>query len=880
MKYFFGILFLVLVVPTFSQLLIFDQNFDGSVAPKNLLVGLTEEKEGKVENGIYLFKSFSDNITPFSTELLNIGDLDSSNYTIEVKIRLKEGREKDEFGLVFNANDENDDYYLFAVSDHGIYRIVSCKDGEYNLPKVWSKTKHWNTGGWNTLKIERKNYIARYYLNDRNVFNDFYFNPKGYNCGFFLNEKNQEMEVGYLKFWKSKKTINLIESPLVDVKKTVLSELNSRTDELSPVISSDGNSLYFIREGHPNHVGIKKNQDIWHSKYINDKWEVPELLGKPLNNDESNAVISISQDNSSMYIANLYGSDGEYKGFGMSVTERKLDGWSIPKQVIIQGLNNRNPYVSYFVSNDKQILLTALETNSSKGELDLYVSKLISDGSYSEPENLGAIVNTFANDFKPFLAADNKTLYYISEGLPGYGREDVWVTKRLDDTWLNWSEPKNLGSSINSSNSETAFVLTAKGDEAYMISYEKLEGSQGAGDIVKVQLSKSAQPDPVVLVYGKVLNKKTNEPIAANIEYFGLKDDKNYGNATSNAETGEYKIILPRGVNYGFKSGADGFISVPENLGSTINTFADDFKPFLAADNTTLYYISEGLPGYGREDVWVTKRLDDTWLNWSEPKNLGSSINSSNSETAFVLTAKGDEAYMVTYEGLEGYEGGSDIVKIELSKSVQPDPVVLVYGEVLNKKTNEPIAASIEYFGLKDDKNYGNATSNAETGEYKIILPRGVNYGFKSSTKGFISVSENLDLTELKEYKEIEKNLYLVPVEIGQTIRLNNIFFDTGLAILREESENELENLKKLLSDNGKMTIEVSGHTDNVGNDANNMKLSSDRAQAVVQWLLDKGINTSRLTSKGYGETKPVGSNSTEEGKQLNRRVEFTIITQ
>jgi outer membrane protein OmpA-like peptidoglycan-associated protein len=135
-------------------------------------------------------------------------------------------------------------------------------------------------------------------------------------------------------------------------------------------------------------------------------------------------------------------------------------------------------------------------------------------------------------------------------------------------------------------------------------------------------------------------------------------------------------------------------------------------------------------------------------------------------------------------------------------------------------------------------------------------------------------------LTELKEYKEIEKNLYLVPVEIGQTIRLNNIFFDTGLAILREESENELENLKKLLSDNGKMTIEVSGHTDNVGNDANNMKLSSDRAQAVVQWLLDKGIDTSRLTSKGYGETKPVGSNATEEGKQLNRRVEFTIITQ
>jgi outer membrane protein OmpA-like peptidoglycan-associated protein len=314
-------------------------------------------------------------------------------------------------------------------------------------------------------------------------------------------------------------------------------------------------------------------------------------------------------------------------------------------------------------------------------------------------------------------------------------------------------------------------------------------------------------------------------------------------------------------------------------LGDKINTFADDFNPFLASDNKTLYYITSGKEGYGREDVWTTKRLDDTWLNWSEPKNLGPAINSSGREFAFSLTAKGDEAYMVSYEKtLSGYKGLGDIVKVRLSESAKPDPVVLVYGKVLNKKTNEPVQAKIEYFGLTDGKNYGNASTDPATGGYKIILPQGVNYGFKSSADVFISVSENLDLTNLKEYKEIEKNLYLVPVEVGQVIRLNNIFFDTGLATLRPESEAELKNLKKLLDENSNMSIEISGHTDNVGNDANNMKLSSDRAQAVVQWLLSNGIDASRLTSKGYGETKPVADNNTEEGKQLNRRVEFTIV--
>jgi outer membrane protein OmpA-like peptidoglycan-associated protein len=702
MKKYFLLLFLVIASPLLSQKLIYDQNFDGTLAPKNLTLDERDDKEGEIDDGFYTFKYVSGDNTKFSIEVLDIKDLATSNYTIETKIKYEDGTEDMPFGLVINSNNDADDFYMFSISNNGYFRVQSYYDDEYHDQVGWTKSDAVDEDGWNVLRVERTNYIARYYINGVNVYNDDYFIPNGYWCGFFLTEEGQEIRADYLKFWESEKTIDLIDNPLVDVEKVVLTELNSEFDELAPRMAPDGKTIFFTRDDHPEHFGASNNQDIWFSEMKDGKWGKPKIMPKPINNGGSNSLITITPDYNTVYLSNLYDSDGEPDGSGMSISKRNSMGWEVPTEVKIDNFNNSNQYVSYFMSQDKKILFTAIQTEDSRGGMDLYVSKLEDDGSYTEPVNLGDKINTFADDFNPFLAADNTTLYYITSGLPGYGREDVWVTKRLDDTWLNWSKPKNLGSGINTNGREFAFTLTAKGDEAYMVSYEKLEGSKGAGDLIKVQLSKSAQPDPVVLVFGKVLNKKTNQPIAANIEYFGLKDDKNYGSATSNPETGEYKIILPRGVNY----------------------------------------------------------------------------------------------------------------------------------------------------------------------------------GFKSSAEGFISVSENLDLTSLKEYKEIEKNLYLVPVEIGQTIRLNNIFFDTGLAVLREESENELENLKKLLTDNSKMTIEVSGHTDNVGNDASNLKLSSDRAQAVVQWLLDHGINTSRLTSKGYGETKPIGVNTTEEGKQLNRRVEFTIITQ
>lgn len=204
--------------------------------------------------------------------------------------------------------------------------------------------------------------------------------------------------------------------------------------------------------------------------------------------------------------------------------------------------------------------------------------------------------------------------------------------------------------------------------------------------------------------------------------------------------------------------------------------------------------------------------------------------------------------------------------------------MILITGKVFNAKTKEPLGAVIEYENLADGKNVGVAQSNPQTGEYKIVLPYGKNYGFMAYAEKHISVSDNLDLSTVAEYKEVTRDLYLVPIEVGSTIRLNNIFFDVAKATLRAESYPELDRLAGLMTQNGKMQIELSGHTDNVGSDDANLKLSADRAKSVTDYLVSLGITAERIVAKGYGETKPLTTNDTDEGRQLNRRVEFTIL--
>jgi len=322
----------------------------------------------------------------------------------------------------------------------------------------------------------------------------------------------------------------------------------------------------------------------------------------------------------------------------------------------------------------------------------------------------------------------------------------------------------------------------------------------------------------------------------------------------------------------------DGSWSEPKTIGKKIDLpDYDEMTPYLASDGETLYFSSNRPGGLGDNDIWMTKRLDKTWQKWSEPVNLGSPINTPDWDAFFTLDAGGEYAYLTS--GLNSY-GESDIVRVKLLEKEKPNPVVLVSGNVYNKKTNQPLSAALIYETLPDGVEAGNGISNATDGSFKIVLPFDKNYMIRATADKFFAQSENLNLDSLVKvgYKEIHKDLYLVPIEIGQVIRLNNVFFDFDKWDLRPESSVELDRVVKLMMENPGIEIEMSAHTDSYGSDEYNFKLSDDRARSCTEYILSKGIATTRIKSQGYGETKPVAPNDTPENRQMNRRVEFTIL--
>ncbi|MES2589592.1 MAG: OmpA family protein [Bacteroidota bacterium] len=312
-----------------------------------------------------------------------------------------------------------------------------------------------------------------------------------------------------------------------------------------------------------------------------------------------------------------------------------------------------------------------------------------------------------------------------------------------------------------------------------------------------------------------------------------------------------------------------------------------DFAPFVAADNESLYFTSDKRGGYGKEDIFVTKRLDDTWLNWSEPENIGPKFNSKKGEQCFSVSPSGKYAFMDVYT----LKTSEDIVRIPLFDTketkkdeivpevVKPNPVIIVEGVVRDAETMKTLGASLEYINLENKYVEGIARSSVVDGAYKVILPYGSNYSIGAKLQGYYSEDVNLDLSTVGEFTTIKRDILLRPIKADAIIRLNNIFFETGKAVLLPTSQNELDRLITILKENPVMVIEIRGHTDNDGGTEFNQTLSQNRAKSVVEYLISKGIDTKRLSSKGFGEKAPTSTNDTKEGKALNRRVEFKIIS-
>lgn len=479
--------------------------------------------------------------------------------------------------------------------------------------------------------------------------------------------------------------------------------VNSRYDELAPVLSPDGKTIYFCREGHPDNVGVRTivdgasalrdDQDIWVSrKKADGTWSEAEHIAAPFNSRTYDFPVGTSADGNTLYIGNVYSKDGKVSP-GVSKTRYSRGKWSFPEPLRIQNFYNEANLVNYSLSADERTLILNLQRKDTVGKMDLYVSFLQPDDTWSEPMNLGNEINSAFMEVTPFLASDNKTLYFASNRPGGVGQFDMYMSRRQDNTWTHWTNPINLGPKINTTGNDINYVI---------------------------------------------------------------------------ATTGDYAI------------------------------FASD------------------TPGRGK-----------------------------------------------------------DLYRISLPEEVRPEKSAVVFGRVRNAD-GEPIQSRVVFERLSDGAMLAR-TETTEDGEFKINLPIGEEYGIHAESGGYLPQSTTIDLKE-GPTQEKPVDLTLLQLKAGAKMPINNLFFKKGSYTLSRESNAELNRLTKLLKNYPGLKIEIGGHTDNTGSEKANMDLSKNRARAVMDYLIEKGMPRQSIKAVGYGQSKPIASNNTAEGKKKNRRVELTIV--
>jgi outer membrane protein OmpA-like peptidoglycan-associated protein len=487
----------------------------------------------------------------------------------------------------------------------------------------------------------------------------------------------------------------------------------------------------------------------------------------------------------------------------------------------------------------------------------------------SDPVALEPTVNTKFTEVRPVISPDGNTLYFARQFHPdntaGKGDEqDIWYSASAGKH--KWKEAIKTKQPLNNRDPTGVCSVTPDGNTLLLINTYNHDGTVNND--------------------GSSISYKTKDgwsfPAKVNVQNYYNKSKDVVDMCLAN----NGKILLMAVQRDDGQGSQDLFVSFaqkfgvwskPLNLGPVLNTKGADFAPFLASDNKTLYFASDGHGGYGKSDIFYTKRLDDTWTNWSKPLNLGPVINTADWDAYYSLSAAADYAYFVSTRA-GAIQGSKDIFRIEIGEDARPEPVMMITGRVINIETQQPMQARITYQSLEDGVELGTAQSDPATGEYRIVLPKGITYAFMAEAEGFIGVNENITVEDTIQYSEVKRDLYMVPFEVGQKVQLNNIFFERSKYYLRTTSYPELNRLVKIMKEYPSVEILIEGHTDNQGNPALNKQLSLDRVNEVKRYLVGKGIDKKRMVTKGLGDTKPLASNATEESRKLNRRVEFTII--
>lgn len=508
-------------------------------------------------------------------------------------------------------------------------------------------------------------------------------------------------------------------------------------------------------------------------------------------------------------------------------------------------------------------------------------------------DNLGASVNSEYVEHTPVITADESEVFFTARRPDTHGgeispedgvyREDIYICTKENGKWV---KSKNVGEPVNSDNHDATVGLSPDGKTMFIY-----RGSN-QGDLYECDYIDGVWSKPEALNHNINTNKHES---SASLSYDGKT--LYFTSDRDDLSTGGMDIFMSKRDDKGKWGKA-------MNMGPIINTEYDEETVFAHPDGKTLYFSSNGHKTMGGYDVFKSVYENG---HWSEPQNLGYPVNSPSDEIAFVVNANGKRAYFSSTQGggfgerdiyvvtmlgpekpmilntedilVSGVKKPESEVVIEPKIPVSTNQLTLFKGRILDSLTKKPLSATILMIDNEQNQEIGTFLSDKLSGKFLVTLPSGKNYNITVKADGYLFQSVNFDIPPGGDYQIIEKDVLLNKVSVGMVIVLNNIFFDNDKYSLRKESEAELANLHKLLIDNPTLRIEISGHTDSRGSASHNQELSENRAHAVVNYLITKGIAISRLEFKGYGLTKPIASNLTESGRQLNRRTEFKVLS-
>ncbi|MDP4230178.1 MAG: OmpA family protein [Bacteroidota bacterium] len=476
-------------------------------------------------------------------------------------------------------------------------------------------------------------------------------------------------------------------------------------------------------------------------------------------------------------------------------------------------------------------------------------------------QNLGRLINSPYSEIAPIISPNGKLLFFtMGIGNPYNQGED-----HLQDCYVSkfqsgaWGKPKNLGIPINSPGNDAICGVSPDGQVLFLKNfyYNHVSGLCFAQRTPKG----TWQIDPITIESYANSNQFSSQCISTNGQFIILSIEQAGG-------YGGLDLYVSR-----LKDRKKNLYGPPESLGPVINTKENDFAPFLAPDGKTLYYSTSGKGGYGNADVFITKRLDDSWVNWTAPQNMGPQINTSGMDAYYSIPASGDVAYFSSSNG----ENQLDLYKIALTEDQQPFPVTLLSGRVTNRK-GEPLNATIVCTDIVQNLEVGRSSTSEETDVFSMVLPAGQHYRFNVESPGYLPFSDEIDLSQQSGFSEPFIDIVLDSIAIGSVTTIGDIFFDFNKATLKPESAYSLDRLAGFLKLNSDWIVEIQGHTDSIGTAEFNNKLSLERAQSVVAYLLGKGIEEKRLRAEGFGAMNPVAENTTDEGRRKNRRVAFRIV--